>query len=238
MSALSTETLIPLSVLGASLAGSLHCASMCGGLVASVARTRVDHLAYHGGRLAGYLALGAIAGGLGEAALGGSFGRWASVAAALFLGAAFVMMGLRLWTGRGPHVDVLPRKLRDSILARAMRTPLGAGLATALLPCGWLHGFVLGAAATGSAARGGAFLFVFWLGTVPALMFSASAVRVALRPLLSRAPRVAAMLLIVAGALSAGAKLRPLLRESAPRAPAQQSLGAPDTEQVEHSHCH
>ncbi len=43
------------------------------------------------------------------------------------------------------------------------------GLATALLPCGWLYSFVLVAAATGHPVWGMCSMAVFWLGTVPAL---------------------------------------------------------------------
>src|SRR5690606_10362020 len=43
------------------------------------------------------------------------------------------------------------------------------GLLSALLPCGWLYAFVLGAAATGSALAGALVLLTFWSGTVPIL---------------------------------------------------------------------
>ena len=58
------------AVFVASLAGSLHCAGMCGPLVAfysgadashGLARS-ITHAVYNGGRLAGYLVLGAVAG--------------------------------------------------------------------------------------------------------------------------------------------------------------------------------
>lgn len=77
---------VALTLLGtvfvASLLGSLHCAGMCGGLVAlavtpnarprgtlslPVARVPQLHVAYHAGRLAAYVALGVIAGALGAA---------------------------------------------------------------------------------------------------------------------------------------------------------------------------
>lgn len=51
-------------------------------------------------------------------------------------------------------------------------TPRSAalGLATGLLPCGWLYAFVLAAVGTGSIWSGAALLLAFWLGTVPALL--------------------------------------------------------------------
>jgi hypothetical protein len=44
------------------------------------------------------------------------------------------------------------------------------GLATGLLPCGWLYAFVLAAVGTGSMLHGVGVLFAFWLGTLPALL--------------------------------------------------------------------
>ena len=56
-----------LVILGASLAGSLHCAGMCGPLVvlwagerAGIRESRRAHVAYHGGRLLAYTAMGAV----------------------------------------------------------------------------------------------------------------------------------------------------------------------------------
>ncbi|HSL52590.1 MAG TPA: sulfite exporter TauE/SafE family protein, partial [Candidatus Deferrimicrobiaceae bacterium] len=64
------------TVLGASLLGSAHCAGMCGGFVGFYTGTTpggrrrpllLAHLAYNGGRLGVYAALGAAAGALGAA---------------------------------------------------------------------------------------------------------------------------------------------------------------------------
>src|SRR6476469_4611213 len=58
-----------LSVLGASLLGSVHCAAMCGGFVCLYSGTgparhtgAAPHAAYNAGRLVSYLVLGAVAG--------------------------------------------------------------------------------------------------------------------------------------------------------------------------------
>ena len=68
----SAMTALALTVLGASLLGSLHCAGMCGGFVAFYAgtgdgRAGLSHAAYNLGRLAAYAVLGAMAGALGLA---------------------------------------------------------------------------------------------------------------------------------------------------------------------------
>ena len=81
------------TVFMASLAGSLHCAGMCGGFVAFYSGTEpgrrgrryLAHLTYNGGRLTSYLILGALAGLLGAAVdLAGSMAgvqRFAAIAA-------------------------------------------------------------------------------------------------------------------------------------------------------------
>ena len=79
------------------LAGSLHCAAMCGPLVLAVnaarrqdpASPRADFaaetlstiFAYHGGRLVTYGILGAVSGLIGAAIVFAGFQRWISIAA-------------------------------------------------------------------------------------------------------------------------------------------------------------
>lgn len=216
---------LPVAVILASVLGSGHCIAMCGGLVAASAQTRFGWGKYQMGRLAGYLAWGALAGGLGEAFVGAAgadgwvfFASWgiALATASLFLESAF-----RLWRGEGMHRAWIPSWLlspeRLGGLFRRMRgseTVLGA--LSSLLPCGWLQSFVWAAIATRRPAAGAGLLFVFWLGTLPALALSSSVARgLLLRPLGRRAPRAAAALLVVAAMMSIGAKMTPLLSRDA-----------------------
>lgn len=174
-------------VLLASLAGSVHCAGMCGPFVcvyAGLGRGQQGngwlHAAYHAGRLVSYLVLGAAAGTLGASAdrLGLLVGI--SRAAALLAGVLMILWGTStILAARGV---VLPwrgvsRSLRSplgAILARLQKRPplfkaAATGLLTTLLPCGWLYAFVTAAAGSGNALSGIATMAVFWLGTLPAL---------------------------------------------------------------------
>ncbi|MFO7181156.1 MAG: sulfite exporter TauE/SafE family protein [Pseudomonadota bacterium] len=169
-----------LSVLLASLVGSLHCALMCGPFVAvyaggaSQAPFRL-HAAYHCGRLATYLVLGALAGLLGHALdLTGSLlgvTRIAALVAGL-VAATFGLLGmLRGASGAsgafaGPLARLAPRLMRLPEAPRA----LALGASTTLLPCGFLYAFAAVAAGTGSVLGGTLVMGVFWLGTVPALL--------------------------------------------------------------------
>lgn len=211
------------AVLLASLLGSLHCAGMCGPFAAFAVipgqgdapdrgRLRL-HLAYHGGRLASYASLGALAGALGAALdLGGSLlglQRGAAVlAGALMVGFGLLAMlrilGIRL-PGSAP-TRLLGRWIRRghslALGWSPLRRALTIGALTALLPCGWLYAFVLAAAGTGSPLAGALTLVAFWLGTVPIL----ASIGVSVQKLTGwsgrRVQLAAALLVVVLGLLS------------------------------------
>lgn len=187
-----------LTVLAASVLGSLHCAAMCGPLAAvavlpatagearssgtSIARGRAHLLlAYNSGRLVGYVLLGVLAGLLGAALDVGGALVGLQRAAMLSAGVVMVVLGttaaLRIVT---PQLfsfsasSVTTRWIRAGHVA-AMTLPvflraLTIGSLTALLPCGWLHAFVVAAAGTGSPLHGALILAAFWLGTLPVLV--------------------------------------------------------------------
>jgi sulfite exporter TauE/SafE len=206
-------------VLGASLAGSAHCVSMCGGIVVATARGPRSWVAYHLGRLAGYLVLGAVAGHLGGRLLDASSSqRWVGLLAATFLGAGLIVAGARVWRGRLPHIQVVSSRVLGLLYAKARGNAALSGLLTALLPCGWLHVFVLGAAGTQGARAGAGLLLLFWVGTLPALAAAPWVVKQVLRPAARRAPRLAAVLLILAGVATVGARVTPLIPSSEARA--------------------
>lgn len=210
-------------ILVASLLGSLHCVGMCGGLVALYAgdgsgRRIAPHLAYHGTRLVGYVVLGTIAGALGGALdLAGAavgVGRVAAVVA----GAGMALWGvviLKRALGRPERLVTLRRPATATVLGRvsawflrglegraaSVRGALLGGL-SALLPCGWLYAFVLGAGATASAWQGALVMVAFWSGTVPLLLGFGLGVQGLLRPLRRHLPTITACGLIVAGALT------------------------------------
>lgn len=203
------------SIVVASLLGSLHCAAMCGGFAAFYAgsagpRRRASHLAYHGGRLLVYAALGALAGGLGAAldvaGRAAGLGRVAGVlAGVLMIGWGGLRLlelrgvslgrGLRAPNFYGRLVRHLAPRPRASLTARAGLL----GLASALLPCGWLYAFVVAAAGTGSAWLGAATLIAFWSGTVPMLLGVAVGAGLLSQQVRRHLPFVSALALVVLG---------------------------------------
>ena len=208
-----------LSALGAALLGSLHCAAMCGGLAAFAtgsdprarsASAALPVLLYNGGRLVVYALLGALAGAAGAALdLAGELAGVGRVAALITGGAMVLWSLLLLLQAQGARIPSLslgaaPARWLSGALERygqgsGGRRALLLGLGSALLPCGFLYGFVLLAAGTGSAARGALLLAAFWLGTVPALLGVGLAVRVLSSPLRRHVPTLTALALLAVG---------------------------------------
>jgi sulfite exporter TauE/SafE len=212
--------LIPLaaSVAIASLAGSPHCAAMCGGFVVfgagqDGARRILPQAAYHLGRLTSYVSLGLLAGALGVGLdhLGAAAGlhRAAAVVAGLTMllwgGLSWARaIGARLPRLRGAHRAAAPIA---AVLRRVAGQPpavrsLVLGLVTTLLPCGWLYLYVAAAAGTGSAAAGAVVMAAFWIGTVPVLASLGVLARRAIEPIRLRLPALSSAVLIVFGLLT------------------------------------
>jgi hypothetical protein len=150
---------------------------MCGPVAVTV-HSRIGYLPlYHLGRLASYLSLGALAGLLGEKFLGSSY-PFISRVSLILLSLFLIYAGLSLI--RGKHPGLAPVRLVTSLLtvparfALTQKKPLASltlGLVSGFVPCGWVYIFVIGAAAVKNPLYGGLMLFIFWLGTVPALSF-------------------------------------------------------------------
>jgi uncharacterized protein len=195
-----------LGIIGASAVGSIHCMAMCGPLVglhggAKSMRLAITHSL---GRLTTYALLGAAAGLLGGALdLAGSLGNVQRIAT--LLAGAFVL-GWGVWLLlRGPsaspksgtsrfgaalvHIKNKPPRLRAWLM----------GTLTGLLPCGWLWAFVATAGGTGSAPRGAAVMFAFWLGTLPAMVGVLGFAGPAFARLRARVPVITAAALIAIG---------------------------------------
>lgn len=214
-----------LSVLGASLLGSPHCAAMCGGFVCFFSGqqagkpSRLTHAAYHAGRLTSYALLGFAAGmagaGFDLAGRMAGFQRPAAVAAGLLL-ILWGLAGLAAAAGYGRSATAAPagfRRLFTSAIARLADKPpivraLTVGLLTALLPCGWLYVFVATAASTGSGVSGALVMAAFWAGTVPVLAGVGALAQRAAGPLRARLPMLTAAMLVVLGVLTVAGKFQ------------------------------
>ena len=225
---IAVQSLAPLAgaVLAASLLGSPHCAGMCGGFVCFYSgseaggRRVIPHLAYNGGRLASYLALGLIAGAIGArldrmgatVGVGRAAAIVAGVAMILWGGAALLRaLGVRLpLAGRFPALRApFARALRAVHAQPPAVRALVVGLVTTLLPCGWLYAFVATAAGTGSAAGGVLVMAAFWAGTLPVMAGLGIAAQGLFGTLGRRLPVVTASALVVIGLLTVAGRFLP-----------------------------
>jgi sulfite exporter TauE/SafE len=200
--------LVPYTVFAISLLGSTHCLGMCGGIALTIAPKWHEQLAYHLGRLMAYSSLGFVAGYLGQHILIKAAGPLSTFSLVAF-GLGYIVLGVKAWRGHPLRLFRVPSVVTKYLRRFGRQSSLVTGLLTALLPCGWLHVFVLGAVATGSPWRGSLYLFLFWAGTVPALSSASMIVSKLISPLNANFPRLSACMLILIGCITIGMRLMP-----------------------------
>jgi sulfite exporter TauE/SafE len=217
-----TATLgILLTVLVASLLGSVHCAGMCGGLVlfavgadGKLRKQARLHIAYHAARGLAYTALGVAAGTIGAATDIGARLNGGVRASAIVAGGLMVALGIAsLLQNLGVLSTILrPPKALQKTAERAHRRAFGlppvhraaaVGFLTPLLPCGWLYAFVVVAAGTGSPLFGAAVMASFWMGTLPLMGLLGLGLNTLTGPLRQRLPAVTSVIVIALGVLTA-----------------------------------
>jgi uncharacterized protein len=160
------------------LAGSLHCAGMCGPLVIAMPVTGASwgmHLAgrlsYNSGRILTYGILGIIFGFLGKLLGLAGLQRWLSI----IIGVA-ILLSLIAWSSRkatlalsGP-VTWLKSGLGKLLQQRSLGSHLLLGGLNGLLPCGLVYVACAGAISTGDSLKGLQYMLLFGLGTVPMML--------------------------------------------------------------------
>lgn len=186
MDSLTPASLLPFVIVG--FLGGPHCVGMCGGIVAALtagggSSRRGLHLAYNLGRIAAYGLAGVAMG-----ALGGLLGGHGALAAQWPLRTVLYLLASLLLVGMGLYLLGLPQLLlplerggqflwrriqpltRRFVPVRSAAQALPLGFLWGFLPCGLVYSALASALAAGSAARGGAILLAFGLGTLPNLL--------------------------------------------------------------------
>lgn len=194
------------------LLGGVHCAGMCGGIVAALSNHSGSgrlplHLAYNLARVTSYAIAGALAGLVGS--LGLLLDGVLPVQLALYVlaNAMLIALGLyltgvsqvatameRLGMGLWRRVQPLTRHL---LPADTLPRAVGLGLLWGWLPCGLVYGVLTTALLTGSALDGAALMAAFGLGTVPNLLLAGLAMRRFTVRLQARPVRIAAGSLVL-----------------------------------------
>lgn len=160
------------------LAGSLHCAGMCGPLALALPHPGggnpsfvVSRLAYNSGRIVTYLALGAVFGLLGRTFALVGVQRWLSIGAgsAMLLGLLFASrLGAR--TPVVALVDRLKVTFGRLLQRRTLPSLTLLGLLNGLLSCGLVYAAVAVATATGGLISAVGYMGLFVLGTLPLML--------------------------------------------------------------------
>lgn len=205
-----TTGLLVLSILSSSFLGSWHCTAMCSP-IASLMASRKSLWPYHLGRGTSYIALGMIAGWLGQFFLSSSF-VWLRTVSAILLALTLFYSGLSLakpdqfqkWKRASSWLHHIIYHLHGKSSFSVTRSGYVVGLLTALLPCGWLYTYVTASIATQTAWGGALVMALFWFGGLPAL----SAVPWMMKSLIQAAPmqrqRMAGYVLMAAGLYTLG----------------------------------
>lgn len=158
------------------LAGSLHCAGMCGPLVLMtpvVGEGRrafvFSRLLYHAGRVATYAMIGLLFGVVGESLVFAGLQRWLSILVGVGMLIAIIAAGplkTQLWK--------MPLKLK-SLFGVFLRTPslmsvVALGAINGLLPCGLVYMAGAASIAAGGALDSLAYMTAFGAGTLPVML--------------------------------------------------------------------
>lgn len=145
---------------------SIHCVSMCGGinLVASTGDdSRIKKpLSYNIGRLISYTILGGIVGLIGSVFELNKFIQGSVILFASIFMILFALSMLRIIRFNMPIFNIRNIKTKNSFVI---------GLLNGLMPCGPLQAMQLYALSTGSFWLGALSMFLFCLGTIPAMFF-------------------------------------------------------------------
>jgi len=160
------------------LAGSLHCAGMCGPLALALPMTgnntaafALGRAAYNLGRITTYILLGALFGLIGVTFALAGLQRWVSLAAGVVILATFLTSSrIALNTPVTNAVTWLKSQLAKMLQRRTFGSLLLLGLLNGALPCGLVYVACAGAVATGRFLSGIEYMLVFGLGTIPIML--------------------------------------------------------------------
>lgn len=172
----------------AAVSGSLHCVVMCGPIRMLSGNSFLQRALYQGGRMIGYLVLGALAGFMG-------------FILPFWILLPLIILGMLM--AFFPQIKFMSAT-RQKILRWCSTYPFVLGISSALLPCGLLHAWVGVAALSSRPFIGALVLFLLWLGSLPALELSSSVLLLPFNKLRAKFPRIVTGALILLALLPIG----------------------------------
>jgi len=174
--------MIYLSALILGLAGSMHCAGMCGPIAIaiplpkkSISGKLLAALINNAGRIVTYAILGALLGLLGKGLVFVGFQSTISVATGIamivyVIITTFITKTLQFESGIFTFVKKLKIWFGRFLQIKNYHSLFILGLINGLRPCGLVYVALAGSIATSSFASGALFMTIFGLGTAPMLI--------------------------------------------------------------------
>ncbi len=163
------------------LLGSLHCIGMCGPIILAISSVNnnmykliLQRVLYHIGKAATYAVMGALFGILGNHIKLSGLQQIASISIGALI-VLWIIMPKSIKTGFLSlqiikEYNTQVKNLLSKVLSNGNSKPYFViGLVNGFLPCGLVYAGLAGAVATGSALEGSLYMFLFGMGTMPAL---------------------------------------------------------------------
>jgi uncharacterized protein len=162
-------------------AGSMHCLGMCGPIVLALPDKNVSlkisfytgRIFYNFGRVITYVIMGFIFGALGQViSLAGFQSVLSIVLGVLVIASLFLPLSktMDFFTNNALWKNTLGKLFRK----KSYSALAGIGLLNGFLPCGLVYTALAGATASGDIFYAGAFMLMFGMGTIPALLVLAA----------------------------------------------------------------
>jgi sulfite exporter TauE/SafE len=164
--------------------GSFHCIGMCGPIAMALPTGGKQGFAkiiapfvYNAGRVVTYSLFGLLFGLLGKGFIIGGYQQLLSVLAGILILAGLLLpylfpTGWSLTKIISTPVSKVKSLLSEQIRQRTLSSFLFIGILNGFLPCGLVYIAVAAAIATGTPVKGAAFMTLFGLGTLPAMLFA------------------------------------------------------------------
>ena len=172
------EYIIPAFLIG--LGGSLHCIGMCGPLMFSTLMNNQKGslsvnkwLVYQSGRISVYVIWGILFGFIGTSAR--MFGWQQNISMSLGIGILAILILTRLFPQVERKFSVIlltqfwKSKLSVLIQNKTNQSDFLTGMINGILPCGLVYVALAGAASVQDPIKGGIFMVIFGIGTLPLL---------------------------------------------------------------------
>lgn len=204
-------TVLPYLAISMGLISSFHCVGMCGPIALALpvhkgtrAQQLAGVLAYNAGRALTYAMFGMVIGTLGASLAWLGMLRYASIAVGV------AMLGYVLWPSglaQRLHMPLFWQKaigrLKQKMGLYLKRKDLPGmtflGMLNGAIPCGMVYMALMSSVATGSVWGGGAFMALFGLGTMPAMLALGLAKQQFTSALRTRIRKITPVLVAIAG---------------------------------------